>query len=69
VDSIINNYRAEFSDARTLSERQQRLYRFARMLSNIAQTYRIAVVVTNQVNYSSQLEEILLLIVVLIEFL
>ena len=54
MDSIINNYRAEFSDARTLSERQQRLYRFARMLSNIAQTYRIAVVVTNQVNYSSQ---------------
>jgi DNA repair protein RadA len=54
VDSIINNYRAEFSDARTLSERQQRLYRFTRMLSNIAQTYRIAVVVTNQVNYSSQ---------------
>ena len=75
MDSIINNYRAEFSDARTLSERQQRLYRFTRMLSNIAQTYRIAVVVTNQVNYSSQqdtasqLEKILWLIAVLIEFL
>ena len=53
VDSIINNYRAEFSDARTLSERQQRLYQFMCRLSSIAQTYGIAVVVTNQVNYSS----------------
>jgi DNA repair protein RadA len=53
VDSIINNYRAEFSNARTLSERQQRLYQFICRLSNIAQTYGIAVVVTNQVNYSS----------------
>ena len=53
VDSIINNYRAEFSDVRTLSERQQRLYQFMCRLSNVAQTYGIAVVVTNQVNYSS----------------
>jgi len=53
VDSIINNYRAEFSDARTLSERQQKLYQFMCRLSNVAQTYGIAVVVTNQVNYSS----------------
>jgi DNA repair protein RadA len=53
VDSIINNYRAEFSDARTLSERQQRLYQFMCRLSNVAQTSGIAVVVTNQVNYSS----------------
>ena len=53
VDSIIVNYRAEFSDIRTLSERQQRLYQFMCRLSSIAQTYGIAVVVTNQVNYSS----------------
>jgi RecA/RadA recombinase len=53
VDSIINNYRAEFSDAPVLSERQQRLYQFMCKLSSIAQSYGIAVVVTNQVNYSA----------------
>jgi DNA repair protein RadA len=52
VDSIISNYRAEFSGARTLSERQQRLYQFMYKLSSMARTYAIAVVVTNQVNYS-----------------
>jgi DNA repair protein RadA len=52
VDSVISNYRAEFSGVRTLSERQQRLYQFMRKLSGIAQTYGIAVVVTNHVNYS-----------------
>jgi DNA repair protein RadA len=50
VDSIINNYRAEFLGASMLSERQQKLYQFMSILSSIAQTYGIAVVVTNQVN-------------------
>jgi DNA repair protein RadA len=53
VDSIINHYRSEFSGAHTLSERQQRLYQYMCKLSIIAQTYGIAVVVTNPVNYSS----------------
>jgi DNA repair protein RadA len=50
VDSAIANYRAEFLGSSMLPERQQRLYRFMSMLSNIAQMYGIAVVVTNQIN-------------------
>jgi RecA/RadA recombinase len=50
VDSVITNYRAGFLGARMLSARQQKLYQFMCMLSSIAQTYGIAVVVTNQIN-------------------
>ncbi|HEY7081686.1 MAG TPA: ATPase domain-containing protein [Nitrososphaeraceae archaeon] len=50
VDSIINNYRAEFLGKHMLSQRQQRLYKFMRKLSSIAQSNKIAVIVTNQVN-------------------
>jgi DNA repair protein RadA len=52
IDSVINNYRAEFLGASMLSKRQQKLYQFMRILSAIAQTHGIAVVVTNQVNKS-----------------
>ena len=50
VDSIINNYRAEFLGSSNLAERQQKLYRLMNLLSCIAQRYGIAVVITNQVN-------------------
>ena len=50
VDSVIGNYRAEFLGKRKLSQRQQRLYKFMRKLLTIAQSNKIAVVVTNQVN-------------------
>jgi len=49
VDSIINNYRADFLGPSNLTERQQRLYRLMNLLSRIAQGYGIAVVITNQV--------------------
>jgi RecA/RadA recombinase len=52
VDSIINNYRAEFLGPSNIAERQQRLYRLMNLLSGIAQNYGIAVVITNQVNSS-----------------
>jgi RecA/RadA recombinase len=52
VDSIINNYRAEFLGPSNIAERQQRLYRLMNLLSHIAQNYGIAVVITNQVNSS-----------------
>jgi DNA repair protein RadA len=50
VDSVINNYRAEFLFQSTLPERQQKLYQFMSQLQAIAQTFGIVVVVTNQVN-------------------
>jgi DNA repair protein RadA len=52
VDSIINNYRAEFLGPSNLAERQQRLYRLMNLLSRMAQNYGVAVVITNQVNSS-----------------
>jgi DNA repair protein RadA len=51
VDSVISNYRAEFSKA----EKQKKLYKFMCTLATIAQRYNIAVVVTNQVNLSGRL--------------
>jgi RecA/RadA recombinase len=52
VDSIINNYRAEFLGPSNIAERQQRLYRLMNLLSRMAQNYGVAVVITNQVNSS-----------------
>jgi DNA repair protein RadA len=49
VDSMIAHYRAEFSGRAMLSERQQRLNNLMSTLSRIAQVYKIAVVVTNQI--------------------
>jgi DNA repair protein RadA len=52
VDSPIAHYRAEYLGRAMLPQRQQRLYRFMHSLKEIAYRYRIAVVVTNQVNTS-----------------
>ena len=52
VDSIINNYRADFLGPSNLADRQQRLYRLMNRLSHMAQDYGITVVITNQVNSS-----------------
>ncbi|GIU71999.1 MAG: hypothetical protein KatS3mg003_1478 [Candidatus Nitrosocaldaceae archaeon] len=48
VDSAIAHYRAEFLGRGTLADRQQRINRVMHMLVRIADTYNIAVVVTNQ---------------------
>ena len=52
VDSAVAHYRAEFLGRATLSERQQRLNRFMHVLVRLAETYGIAVVVTNQIQSS-----------------
>jgi DNA repair protein RadA len=52
VDSAVAHYRAEFLGRATLSERQQKLNKFMHMLIRIAETYNIAVVVTNQIQSS-----------------
>ena len=49
VDSVISNYRAEFVGRAELPKRQQRLNKFMHELSRLAQTYGVAVVVTNQI--------------------
>jgi DNA repair protein RadA len=50
VDCPITHYRAEYIGRANLSESHQRLYRFMRLLLRIAQTYEMAVVVTNQIH-------------------
>jgi DNA repair protein RadA len=52
VDSAVSNYRAEFLGRAILSERQQKLNKFMHILLRIAQTYGIAVLVTNQIQSS-----------------
>jgi DNA repair protein RadA len=52
VDSAVAHYRAEFLGRATLSERQQRLNKFMHVLVRLAETYGIAVVVTNQIQSS-----------------
>jgi DNA repair protein RadA len=52
VDSAVAHYRAEFIGRATLSERQQRLNKFMHILVRIAETYEVAVVVTNQIQAS-----------------
>lgn len=52
VDSVISNYRAEFIGRAKLPERQQRLNRFMHNLAKLAQSYGIAVVITNQISTS-----------------
>ena len=75
VDSIIKNYRAEFSDVHMLSERQQRLYQFMCKLSSMHKRTELRLLwqtrsTTRLIQIQqSQLEEILWLIAVLIEFL
>ena len=52
VDSAVAHYRAEFLGRATLSDRQQRLNKFMHILVRIAETYEVAVVVTNQIQAS-----------------
>ena len=52
VDSAVAHYRAEFLGRATLSERQQRLNKFMHILVRMAETYEVAVVVTNQIQAS-----------------
>lgn len=50
IDSPITHFRSEYIGRAKLPERQQRLFRFMRNLAKLAQRFKIAVVVTNQVN-------------------
>ncbi len=52
IDSAVAHYRAEFLGRATLSERQQRLNKFMHILVRMAETYEVAVVVTNQIQSS-----------------
>ena len=52
VDSAVAHYRSEFLGRATLSERQQRLNKFMHILVRIAETYNVAVLVTNQIQSS-----------------
>ncbi len=52
VDSAVAHYRAEFLGRATLSERQQRLNKFMHILVRMAETYEVAVLVTNQIQAS-----------------
>lgn len=49
IDSIIVHFRSEYSGRSMLSERQQRLNKYLSTLSKIARVYKVAVVITNQV--------------------
>jgi DNA repair protein RadA len=53
VDSLVNQYRMDFGTSDTLSERQKKLSKFMHTLSYIAQSYGIAIVITNQVNWGN----------------
>ena len=54
IDSVTALYRAEYVGRATLPERQQRLYRHMLMLRRLSEVYRVAVVITNQVNQSPE---------------
>ena len=49
IDSLTAHFRAEFSGRGQLADRQQKLNRYMHDLMKIAETYNIAVYVTNQV--------------------
>jgi DNA repair protein RadA len=52
VDSIVSHYRAEFLGRSVLAERQQRINRLLHILLRIAETCKVAVVITNQIQSS-----------------
>ncbi len=52
IDSIISLYRSEFIGLSALSERQQRLNKLVHTVMRIAETFEIAVLLTNQVTAS-----------------
>jgi DNA repair protein RadA len=49
IDSIVSLHRAEFTGRGTLAERQQKLNSILHRLLRIAETFNIAIVITNQV--------------------
>ena len=49
IDSAISHFRAEFLGRGTLSERQQKLNKLMHILMRIAETYNIAIIITNQI--------------------
>ena len=49
IDSLTAHFRAEFSGRGQLADRQQKLNRYMHELSRLAETYNLAVYVTNQV--------------------
>jgi DNA repair protein RadA len=51
VDSIINHFKAEYSERSMLAERQHKINVMMHLLQKIARTYRVAVVITNQVQH------------------
>ena len=51
-DSITGLFRAEYLGRGTLATRQQKLGRYIRLISRIAETYNCAVIATNQVSSS-----------------
>ena len=56
VDSAVAHYRAEFLGRATLSERQQKLNKFMHILLRISEAYSVAVVITNQIQSSPDLD-------------
>jgi DNA repair protein RadA len=49
IDSAISHFRAEFLGRGTLSERQKKLNKLMHILMRIAETYNIAIIITNQI--------------------
>ena len=49
LDSAISHYRAEYLGRGTLSERQQKINKLMHMLIRISDTYKIAIILTNQI--------------------
>jgi DNA repair protein RadA len=60
IDSMTNLYRVEYPGPAKLSQRQQQLTQYIHKLRHIAQTKKIAIVITNQVysDYSSYRKDI-----------
>jgi len=52
VDSIINLYKADYPERSRLPQRQQQLNKYMHMLSNIAQSNNVAVIITNHIQSS-----------------
>ena len=52
IDSAVSHFRAEFLGRSSLSERQQKLNKFMHILIRIAETYNVAVIITNQIQSS-----------------
>ncbi len=50
VDSAVTHYRSEYIGRAMLPMRQQKLFRFMRLLLKLAHVHDMAVVVTNQIN-------------------